>query len=161
MAARGSQDWDHVWTNVDVRTVPCGAGRSFHRGFWNAAGHLWDEMRDDPFRSERPITFAGHSMGGAIAVALALLAHDARPDHPVRAVTFGAPRYGTGPWTDPFPVENHVLPRDLVTTLPHHLTHFGSVVCIPTETIPSLYQPHGILKYHAIETYVREIRRAR
>lgn len=41
---------------------------------------------------DRPISFTGHSLGGALALACAGLFAYARPGRPYRVITFGAPR---------------------------------------------------------------------
>lgn len=160
VCTRGSRDWDHVWTNADVRTVSCGDDLRFHRGFWKAAHHLWDPLHLSWYDDAIPITFTGHSMGGAISVALACLMHAARPNRPVRVVTFGSPCYGRGTWLDPFPIENYLLRNDLVTSLPRHLHRFGSNRWIESDALPSPHQPYGIVRYHTIENYIRSIRRS-
>lgn len=64
-----------------------------HSGFGKGAAAAWDEMRR-PLPADRPVTFTGHSLGGALALALGSLHAYWRPAVPFRVVTFGAPRVG-------------------------------------------------------------------
>ena len=64
-----------------------------HSGFGLGAQAAWVRMA--PMLShDKPITFTGHSLGGALAVCLAALHAYERPDTPLRVVSFGAPRVG-------------------------------------------------------------------
>lgn len=157
IATRGSKDFEHVWTNVDLRTLPWNEdGIRFHRGFYRAAEHLWTELKPE-IEGTHPLFFTGHSMGGAISIALARMAHEAKPDRPIRVVTFGSPRYGSEPYDPPFSIENFVLEHDLVVQIPQHMHHFGTTWVIPTKELPNPYRPYGIVRYHSIEHYIHRL----
>jgi len=69
-----------------------------HAGFGSGAEAIWPKMAS-VMRTAGLVTYAGHSLGGAIAQCLAALHAGARPDQPFRVVTFGAPRVGfLNPW---------------------------------------------------------------
>jgi pimeloyl-ACP methyl ester carboxylesterase len=63
-----------------------------HRGFGLGAKALWADVRPR-LPPARPVIYAGHSLGGAMALLLAAY-HRADPSviNPCRLVTFGAPR---------------------------------------------------------------------
>lgn len=72
-----------------------------HRGFQMALGQLWDQVHQAvcDYRQQYPdkeIQFAGHSLGGA----LALLAFSRFSDEHISLYTFGCPRVGDGPFRD-------------------------------------------------------------
>lgn len=69
-----------------------------HAGFGLGAAAEWRRLA--PLLSrDKLITFTGHSLGGAMAIALAALFAHARPGQAFRVVTFGAPRVGFAlPW---------------------------------------------------------------
>jgi hypothetical protein len=84
----------------DFRTFPkwlCGLG-PVHSGFGGGAAALWPGL-DRNMRRTGHIVYAGHSLGGAVAQALAALHARHRPEQPFRLVTFGAPRLAfLNPW---------------------------------------------------------------
>jgi hypothetical protein len=69
-----------------------------HAGFGQGALEAWGIV-DRELRRDGLATYAGHSLGGAMAVGLAALHAIHRPQQPFRLVTFGAPRVGfAAPW---------------------------------------------------------------
>lgn len=76
-----------ILTDLRIKPVPCGAGRA-HAGFVGAAEALTPGLQ--AALPDRPVWLVGHSLGGALAQALA-----ATWMHPVDAVVaFGSPRVG-------------------------------------------------------------------
>lgn len=77
----------------DARTFPAWiAGLGLvHAGFGGGAAALWPIVDTRARRTGR-LVYVGHSLGGAVAQALAALHARARPNQPFRVVTFGAPR---------------------------------------------------------------------
>lgn len=79
----------------DLRAIPRwfpGIGPC-HSGFGSGGSALWQRVRLDVASETRRIVYAGHSLGGALALVLA--AHHAADGlAPCRVVTFGAPRVG-------------------------------------------------------------------
>jgi predicted lipase len=92
VAFRGTDsplDW---WANTDMRRCSRYGGHA-HAGF----AHAYDSLAEDiaealPHGQLAAITFAGHSLGGAMAALAALDAIDAYPGCYIDLVTFGAPR---------------------------------------------------------------------
>lgn len=164
VATSGSRDFEHVWTNMDLRTIPLSDTIRFHRGFYRGAEELWKELEKEVDQSEEPLLFTGHSMGGALSVALAHFVQQRSPTRNVRVVTFGAPRYASSTpskaMNPTFPIDNFVLEYDLVVKLPQYMRHMGKIRTIPTSDLPNPYHPHGIIRYHSIEHYVDKLKRA-
>ena len=64
-----------------------------HKGFGKGGLALWPSvLQYRPSRTPDFVTFAGHSLGGALASVLAAVHSVVRPTVPFRIVTFGEPR---------------------------------------------------------------------
>jgi len=90
-------------------------GGKVHRGFIEAFGPLWRELKADLTELKSPVFFTGHSLGGAMASLAAT--HVA----PSGLITFGAPRVGDQAFIallEKFSVDRFVSCSDLVPTLP-------------------------------------------
>jgi pimeloyl-ACP methyl ester carboxylesterase len=113
---RGSAN-AHNWMR-DVEAVPpecTRTGHFAHRGFVEAVNDLWDHVVQAVSGINHPITFTGHSLGGAVAVLFA-------EELSVKAITFGSPRI----WWDmsEVPAVQHVrvvCDDDPVPMVPHLL----------------------------------------
>lgn len=94
-----------------------------------------------------PVTFTGHSLGGAVAEVWACAVKAALPGKSVRYVSFGSPRVGSAAWINrknPALRWMHVYTdRDMMHAIPQ-----GS--CVPLDLLTS---PVGVLN---ITNYVRE-----
>lgn len=161
IATSGSRDFEHVWMNMDLRTIPLNDTTRFHRGFYRGAEELWNELEKEVDQTEDPLLFTGHSMGGAISVALAHFVQNASPSRHVHVVTFGSPRYASSEKAlkPTFPIDNFVLEYDLVIKLPQYMRHMGKLRTIPTSDLPNPYHPRGIVRYHSIEHYIDKLKR--
>ncbi|MGD0564524.1 MAG: hypothetical protein ABSA66_15715 [Roseiarcus sp.] len=70
-----------------------------HAGFGEGGEALFQRVSEATAAETRPLTFAGHSLGGALAQALAAVFAARAPGRKFRVVTFGAPRVGfLNPW---------------------------------------------------------------
>lgn len=99
-----------------------------HRGFYNAYEGIKDKVRDKIYECidanpDTALMVTGHSMGGAVGVFAALDIQFNRPQVPITAYTFGAPRVGNGPFVADY---NERVPQtvrvtngfDIVPTVP-------------------------------------------
>lgn len=119
---------DSRWADVlDARPAALRGGGRVHRGFHNALERLWPGLEPRLRAFPGPWFYAGHSLGGA----LALLAAVRRP---ARAVyTFGAPRVGDA---------------DLMARLLRQ-AHFHLVT--PWDPVPHLPRPVSRVPYAPLE----------
>ena len=84
----------------DLRAFPTWVGPlgPVHSGFGKGAAALWPRLMKD-LPAAALVTYAGHSLGGALAQGLAALHASRLPEVSSRVVTFGAPRVGfLNPW---------------------------------------------------------------
>lgn len=181
----GALDWVY---NGDFWKVPWPQGGKIHRGFRTALDHMWEAVEAALERIDLPIFYAGHSLGGAMAV----LAASRRP--PVATYTFGCPRVGNEAFAEAhshLPFYRTVNNRDLVTRVPplakilgfkhfgevHYVTHDNrTVVNMPAEDVradrrkkdPALrdttdfrkwYYPNQALTDHTPQNYVAHLER--
>ena len=120
---RGTANQRDLWRDLDAVRVPEGAGE-VHRGFQGTLDLVWGDLSE---RIEgRTVTFAGHSLGAALAT-LAAARHAT-----TRAVyTFGSPRVGDEAFGESLraPVHRVVNNTDLVPHLPPPLgyAHVGEL----------------------------------
>lgn len=108
VAFRGTQVDDFWATVVDVATdaqfilVSDGAGGRVHKGFLQALGQVWGDLREHLRRvmgasgTPPPVWFTGHSLGGALATLAAERAARELGASVGGLYTLGAPRVGNG-----------------------------------------------------------------
>lgn len=101
VAIAGSDDWDDWRGNFRAcpDPLPCWPGARVHRGLLAYAGLVVEALAPHArFLADRTVTIVGHSLGGAAAVLLPILARtDWRMPASITTaavVTFGAPRVG-------------------------------------------------------------------
>ena len=137
VAFRGTDAFDDFRTNINVLYTKSPLG-TVHRGFMRAVTALWPEfisvvqdMRDNDQR----LWFAGHSLGGALAV-LASIKAQFEAGLPVAGVyTFGQPPIGTTGFCMefkkrcPYRLYRFINHTDAVSTMPMWtlLGHVGDV----------------------------------
>jgi triacylglycerol lipase len=99
VVCRGTEphDWNDIRADLDaVWAVGETVGR-VHRGFKWEVDELWPRLEQALLNNERPVWFAGHSLGGAMA---AICAGRCKLSHitsnPAGLFTYGAPRVGDG-----------------------------------------------------------------
>lgn len=105
---------------------------------------------------DRPVEFAGHSLGGAAACYVALLFHER--GHDVRKVeTYGAPRIGDKAFVDswPIPITRYVCGADPVPKIPPRpYCDLGKPTRLPSpRSWWRRYLPCGRLVDHRLHSY--------
>lgn len=91
---QGTGDVDQALADLDIGPTHIMGIGDVHDGFWRAVTSI--AIRADVAMGSEGGILSGHSLGGAIAIALG--AHRCLMGKPPRAViTFGAPRVGIGP----------------------------------------------------------------
>ena len=111
----GPVDWG---TNVKTRLVDWPRGGTVHAGFKEALDAVWQLVESALDGIAAPVFYAGHSLGGA----LAMLAASLRP--PLAVYAFGAPRVGNAGFAETLaavPVYRVVNRRDSVPSTPPHM----------------------------------------
>lgn len=157
---RGSTGRLSNWlANLDMVMRPWPCGGKVHRGFRTMLMELWPTIETALASVRRPLFYAGHSMGGAMATLAASLL-------PPRAVyTFGTPRIGDAAFAETLAgvaLFNVFNPHDIVTELPpsgrwSRFTHAGTIVkntdiVSPERRLaqaPSFLAGHAPLNYSA------------
>ena len=131
IAFRGTQ-WTatDIWRNAEVANVPWSWGRgTVHEGYNNALNAILDDLTRIVIQARRPLTYTGHSLGGAVAT----LARGHAPS-PDLTVTFGAPKAGDSTFTEQcshIPMVRYVHARDIAPKHPRvwqGYRHGGSLV---------------------------------
>ena len=104
---------------TDAKFFPDAQG--IHTGFQEALAYIWNDVADFLTKqvqtSQRPVWFAGHSLGGALAT-LAATAYGAANVQGL--YTFGSPRVGNAEFAGSFNIScvRVVHGNDVVTTVP-------------------------------------------
>ncbi len=115
---RGTHDLRDWLSNLNALPVDWPDGGKVHRGFVEALDQVWESIvvaLKEAVRDSGSILFAGHSLGGALAI----LAAARRP--PSSLYTYGAPRVGDtafGLTLQQVPFHRVVNDCDLVPSLP-------------------------------------------
>jgi hypothetical protein len=112
---RGTQSLENWFSNLTSIQVPWTQGGMVHLGFKREIFKIWPQVSKVLASLTCPIYYAGHSLGGALAV----LAASLRP--PAAVYTFGAPRVGDRAFAkamSSIPVYRIVNHRDIVPTVP-------------------------------------------
>ena len=139
-------------------------GIRLHKGFRKSAYRLYGHIEDYLDKSKL-ITFTGHSLGGASAIIMGMIAQS--KDFNVRVITFGQPRItdseGSQKYQD-FPLTRVVSKKDLIPNLPpsfpfqkdsHKYAHFGHETYLENNPSYSLSDLENDLAYRAANWFVR------
>ena len=116
---RGTQTWTDWLTDFNVTHVPAeNHPGQVHRGFKMAISQVWGGILQD-LSDDKPIYFAGHSLGAALAV----LAASRNPYTTAGVYIFGCPRPGDRCFTRAFnsrlsDVYRHINNTDPVCRVP-------------------------------------------
>jgi hypothetical protein len=112
---RGTSHFRNWVTNLHAMPASWRPGGKVHQGFSRALSRAWKPVSDALDTVSGPLLYAGHSLGGALAI----LAASQRP--PGAVYTFGSPRVGDRNFAETLvAVEIHrvVNQHDLVPSLP-------------------------------------------
>ncbi len=98
VVCRGTEpnDWNDIKADVNALTVLAETAGRVHRGFKREVDDLWPRLERALKDNSKPLWFAGHSLGGAMATICAGRCKLAEiPSNPTGLFTFGSPRVGT------------------------------------------------------------------
>lgn len=137
VAFPGSDNLDCWEADFDIETVSVDGIGAIHRGFWQA----WKAMEADVMKAinGEPVTFVGHSLGGALAICAAI-ALTLAGNPPVSVYGFEAPR--TSPDLDirtllaNVPVHLYKNGLDIVPDVPFDWQHPAILVHIGKPSLP-------------------------
>jgi triacylglycerol lipase len=96
IVCRGTEphEWNDIRADANALTVLAEVGR-LHRGFKREVDDLWPMIERRIRENQRPVWFAGHSLGGAMATVCAGRCKlSSIPSNPKALFTFGSPRVG-------------------------------------------------------------------
>ena len=117
---RGTANLTNVMVDLSVNLEADEAlGITLHKGFRSAASAVYQDVK--PYlKTDKPLIITGHSLGGAIAVVLAMYCQ--QDGHPAsRVITFGQPKVtnvtGANTYAD-IPLTRVVTEKDLVPLVP-------------------------------------------
>lgn len=97
LVCRGTEphEWNDIKADLDALTAVAETAGRVHRGFKREVDDLWPRLEQAMLANERPLWFAGHSLGGAMAAICAGRCKlSAIPSDPAGLFTYGAPRVG-------------------------------------------------------------------
>lgn len=96
VVARGTEPtkWDDISADANAWTIALEVGR-VHSGFHRHVDVLWPRLETLLKENQRPVWFAGHSLGGAMATLCAVRCRLSQiPSEPQAIFTYGSPRVG-------------------------------------------------------------------
>jgi triacylglycerol lipase len=119
---RGTEpgEWNDVKADANAFTVMTEVGR-LHSGFNAEVDDLWPLLEQSVEENQRPMWFAGHSLGGAMATICAGRCKMSNiPSNPSAIFTFGSPRVGNKRYINFVRVPHYrwVNNNDVVTRVP-------------------------------------------
>jgi triacylglycerol lipase len=96
VVARGTEptQWNDISADANAWTIAIEVGR-VHSGFNKHVDVLWPKIEAMLRENQRPVWFAGHSLGGAMATLCAVRCRLSQiPSEPQAIFTYGSPRVG-------------------------------------------------------------------
>jgi len=116
---RGTANVENVIVDMDIKLVEdAQTGVSIHKGFLDAGNSIYKEVKSQ-LNNKYEITTTGHSLGGAVAVVLAMKMKE--DGFNVDAVTFGQPKVTNVGGANKFKslnITRVVRPKDIVPIVP-------------------------------------------
>ena len=122
IVCRGTEphEWNDVRADANAFTVLTEVGR-LHSGFNREVDDLWPLLEKRIKENRRPMWFAGHSLGGAMATICAgRCKMSPIPSNPEAIFTFGSPRVGNRKYVNFVKIPHYrwVNNNDVVTRVP-------------------------------------------
>lgn len=92
----GTQSWQELITQSFHLNIPSSNMGAFStsRDWFDLASDQLDQLNDAGWNPNKPITFVGHSKGGAVQWILARRMLEDNPDRDIECLTFGIPKVG-------------------------------------------------------------------
>lgn len=97
VVCRGTEpnEWNDIQADANAVAVIADTAGKVHRGFKQEVDDLWPRLEQSLKDNTKPLWFAGHSLGGAMATICAGRCKLAEiPSNPEALFTFGSPRVG-------------------------------------------------------------------
>lgn len=122
IVCRGTEpnQWNDIKADANAWTVAFEVGR-VHSGFHSEVNELWPLLEQQVKENQRPIWFAGHSLGGAMAAVCAVRCKISPiPSNPQAIFSYGAPRVGNRAYSSFLKVKHYrwVNNNDIVARIP-------------------------------------------
>ncbi len=122
IVCRGTEpnQWNDIKADANAWTVAFEVGR-VHSGFHSEVNELWPLLEQQVKENQRPMWFAGHSLGGAMAAICAVRCKISPiPSNPQAIFSYGAPRVGNRVYTSFLKVKHYrwVNNNDIVARIP-------------------------------------------
>ncbi|MCA9198343.1 MAG: lipase family protein [Planctomycetales bacterium] len=123
VACRGTEpnEWNDIKADANAISALAETIGRVHRGFKQEVDDLWPRLEQALLSNSRPVWFAGHSLGGAMATICAgrcMLSHI--KSNPEGLFTFGSPRVGDKRYINYCKIKHYrwVHNNDIVTRVP-------------------------------------------
>jgi triacylglycerol lipase len=122
IVCRGTEpnQWNDLKADANAWTIISEVGR-VHSGFHSEVDELWPMLETHVRENQRPMWFAGHSLGGAMANVCAVRCKlSPIPSNPSALFTYGAPRVGNRKYASFLKVNHYrwVNNNDIVPRIP-------------------------------------------
>jgi triacylglycerol lipase len=123
VVCRGTEphEWNDIKADADAVSVIAETAGRVHRGFKKEVDDLWPRLEKSLKDNDKPLWFAGHSLGGAMATICAGRCKLAEiPSNPTGLFTFGSPRVGNKRYINFVKIQHYrwVNNNDIVTRVP-------------------------------------------
>jgi len=153
IVSRGTEPtkWDDIAADAKAWTIACDIGR-VHSGFDGHVNLLWPDLENRLKENQRPVWFAGHSLGGAMAAVCAVRCKlSPIPSNPQAIFSFGAPRVGDKAYASFLKIRHYrwVNNNDAVPRFPPRLMgyhHMGREIYINRKG--KISRIHNWLRFH-------------
>lgn len=172
IVVRGSWSLSDVKTDFKFspKTYTEFGGQNIHRGFADATLEIWKELKPimEQLGPGKSIWLTGHSLGGAIAVLLAILLEGIERNAKF-IVTFGQPMLGTNRdgidmWNRRLPLFRCWREKDMVPTIPPSCWHFGRLLHLSKDgaVLKKVLKSPTVqlgLSHHQMDLYMKDVLR--